>query len=99
MGCGWKNRRGACVGRKEMKFLKELKKKDRTVAKYAILRKYGDINSVQIIKAVGMYMEDFVLNRIRLFLNKGEVVKRVPKFRMNSGMIFVSVNSNRKGNR
>jgi hypothetical protein len=69
MGCGWNNKRGECVGRKEMKFLRELKREDGTVAKDAILSKYG-----------GMYAEDFALNRIRLFLNKGEVVKRVPNF-------------------
>ena len=49
--------------------------------------------SVQVTKAGGMYTEDFILNRICLFLNKGT------QFRTNSGMMFVSVNSNRKGNR
>jgi hypothetical protein len=51
MGCDWKNKRGACVGRKEKKLLKELKVEIGTVANDAILAEYGDMYSVQIIVA------------------------------------------------
>ena len=69
MGCDWKNKRGARVGRKEKKLLKELKVEIGTVAKDAILAEYGDMYSVQIIEAP----EDFILN-------KHGAVKRVPNF-------------------
>ena len=79
-GCEWSKKQKTCAGRPERKLLKGLKGKKGADAKNIINAEYCDLYLVQTIKLGEFITDDFVPNRIRLFVNAKGIVMKVPKF-------------------